>query len=42
MSSHDHKDMLEVWADVFGGERERPRLLEHNGYDVIPNMTLPQ
>lgn len=42
MSTHDHKDMLEVRADVFGGERERPWLLEHDGDDVVPNMTLPQ
>lgn len=42
MSTHDHKDVLEVGADVFGGERERPGLLEHDGDDVVSNVTLPQ
>lgn len=42
MSAHNHKDMLEVRADVFGGEWERPWLLEHDGDDVVPNMTLSQ
>lgn len=42
VSAHNHKDVLEVRADVFGGERERPGLLEHDGDDVVPNMTLPQ
>ena len=42
MSTYDHKDVLEVRANVFGGEGESARFLEHNCDDVIPNMTLPE
>lgn len=42
MSAHDDKDVLEVGADVFGGEGECPGFLEHNGNNVVPNVPLPQ
>lgn len=42
MRPHDHKHVLEVRADVFGGEGESSGLLEHDGDDVIPDVTLPQ
>lgn len=41
MSAHDHKDMLEVGADVFGGEGQGPGFLEHNGNNVVPDVPLP-
>lgn len=40
--SHDDEDVLEVGADVLGGERQSPRLLEDDGHDVIPYVSLPQ
>lgn len=42
MSTHNHKDVLKVRADVFGGERKRPGLLEHNRDDIVPNVPFPQ
>lgn len=41
VSTHHHKDVLEVGADVFGGEGEGPGFLEHNGNNVVPNVPLP-
>lgn len=41
MSAHNHKDMLEVGADVFRGEGEGPGFLEHNGNNVVADVPLP-
>lgn len=42
MNTDDDEDMLEMWADVFGGEGKSSRLLENDGDDIIPNVSLPQ
>lgn len=42
MHLHNDEDVLEVRADVLGGERQGARLLEDDGHDVIPNVPLPQ
>ena len=36
------EDMLKVGADVLGGERQRPGLLEDDGHDVVAYVPLPQ
>jgi len=36
------EDVLEVGADVLGGEGQRPGLLEDDGHDVVPYVPLPQ
>ena len=36
--AHHHEHVLEVGADVFGREGQRPGLLEHDGDDVVPNV----
>ena len=38
---HHHKDVLEVRADVLWGERLRAGLLEDDGDDVVPDVSLP-
>lgn len=42
MGSDDDEDVLKMRADVFGGERQRPRLLEDDGHDVVSYVPLPQ
>lgn len=42
MDFDDDEHVLEVGANVFGSEREGPRLLENDGDDVIPYVPLPQ
>ena len=37
----DDKHMLEMRADVFRSKRKGPRLLEHDGDDIIANVPLP-
>lgn len=39
---HDDEHVLEVRADAPGCEGKRPRLLEDDGDDVIPDVSLPQ
>lgn len=41
VSAYDHKDVLEVGTDVFGGKGEGSGFLEHNGNNVVPNVSLP-
>ena len=36
------EDMLKVGADVLGGERQRPGLLEDDGHNVVAYVPLPQ
>ena len=36
------EDVLKVGADVLGGERQRPGLLEDDGHDVVAYVPLPQ
>lgn len=36
----DDKHMLEMRADVFGGEGKRPGLLEHDGDDIVADVSL--
>ena len=38
----DNKHVLEMRADVLGREGESSRLLEHDGDDVVANVSLPQ
>lgn len=42
MYADDDEHVLEVGEDGLGGEGERSRLLEHDGDDVVPNVSLPQ
>lgn len=42
MHPHDDEDVLEVRADGLGGEGVSPRLLEHDGHDVVPDVAFPQ
>lgn len=42
VNANDHKDMLEVRANVLGRERQSARLLEDDGHYVISYMPLPQ
>ena len=37
----DDEDVLEVGADVLGGERQRPGLLEDDRHDVVSYVPLP-
>lgn len=40
--ANDHKDMLEVRANVLGRERQSARFLEDDGHYIVPYMPLPQ
>lgn len=42
MHAHDEEHVLEVGADVLGGEGQSPWLLEDDGDYVVPNVPLPQ
>lgn len=42
VNSDDDEDVLKMGADVLGGERQRPWLLEDDRHDVIPYVPLPQ
>lgn len=42
MNMYNHKDVLKVRANVFGGERESAGFLQNNRDDVVPNVPLPQ
>lgn len=39
---HDDEDMLKVWADGLGSEGVSAGLLEHDGHNVVPYVSLPQ
>lgn len=40
--SYDHKNMLEMRADVLGTERLGSRLLKHYCHNIVSNVTLSQ
>lgn len=42
VNTNDHKDMLEVRANVLGCERQSARLLEDDGHYIVSYMPLPQ
>ena len=42
MHTDNHKDVLEVGADVLRGERQRSWLLEDYGDNVVSYVPLPQ
>lgn len=42
MHADDNKDVLEVRANILRGERQRSRLLEDYGDDVVPYVPLSQ
>ena len=39
---NNDEDMLKVRANGLGRERVSTGLLEHNGHNVVPNVSLPQ
>lgn len=39
---HDDEDMLKVRADGLGSEGVSAGLLEHDGHNVVANVSLPQ
>lgn len=42
MRTHHQENVLEVRADSCGAEGLATRLLEHDGHNIIADMTLPQ